>query len=377
VDTDRLTMTDWSSLVRPSLVGLEPYRPGPSLSELRKEHGLDDIAKLNWNEDLFGPLPGALDAVRDELVNAWMYPEQAFNDLREAVAGWLQLPPEAIVPAHGIQALIAAVAHAFIREGDAVVIPQPTYGLYAQVSAGAGAHVVRVPNREYRLDLPALAEAARKENARLVWVCDPNNPTGSLIEPGEWAEFVDALPEGTAAVVDEAYREYADPDRRVAREPDVLDGRPVVLLRTFSKIFGLAGLRLGYAVAHPQLAPFLDVVQEPFNVNRAALAAGRACLAYPERIEERRRESSGARALLASLLADAGIESLPSQANFLLVNVGGDDAALAGELIVRGFLVRSGNEFGLDGWVRVTVGPPPLMERLARELADVRKGAPQ
>jgi histidinol-phosphate aminotransferase len=177
--------------------------------------------------------------------------------------------------------------------------------------------------------------------------------------------------------VDEAYREYADPDKRVAREPDVLDGRPVVLLRTFSKIFGLAGLRLGYAVAHPELAPFLDVVQEPFNVNRAALAAGRACLAHPERIEQRRRESSGARALLGSLLADSGIESLPSQANFLLVNVGGDDAALAGELIVRGFLVRSGNEFGLDGWVRVTVGPPPLMERFARELADVRAGARQ
>ena len=247
--------------MRPSLVGLEPYRPGPSLSELRKEHGLDEIAKLNWNEDLFGPLPGALDAVSDELVNAWMYPEQAYSDLREAVAGWLELPPEAIVPAHGIQALIAAVAHTFLREGDAVIVPQPTYGLYAQVSAGAGARVVRVPNRGFRLDLPALAEAAQRESARLVWVCDPNNPTGSLIEPGEWAEFVDAVPDGTVAVVDEAYREYADPERRVSRDAEVLTGSPVVLLRTFSKIFGLAGLRLGYAVAHPELAPFLDVVQ--------------------------------------------------------------------------------------------------------------------
>jgi histidinol-phosphate aminotransferase len=375
VDADGLTMTDWSSLVRPSLVGLEPYRPGPSLSELRREHGLDEIAKLNWNEDLFGPLPGALDAVKDELVNAWMYPEQAYSDLREAVAGWLELPANTIVPAHGVQALIAAVAHAFIRDGDAVVIPQPTYGLYAQVSAGAGARVVRVPNVDFRLDLPALAEAARRENARLVWICDPNNPTGSLIEAGEWEEFVDALPDGTAAVVDEAYREYADPERRVAREPEVLDGRPVVLLRTFSKIFGLAGLRLGYAVAHPELAPFLDVVQEPFNVNRAALAAGRACLAHPERIEERRRESGEARALLASLLDAQGIESLPSQANFLLVDVGGDDAVLAGELVLRGFLVRPGSEFGLIGRVRVTVGPPPLMERFVRALVEIREEA--
>jgi histidinol-phosphate aminotransferase len=374
VGPDRLTATDWSRLVRPSLVGLEPYRPGPSLSELKKTHGLDEIAKLNWNEDLFGPLPGALDAVKEELVNAWMYPEQAYSDLREAVAGWLGLPPETIVPAHGIQALIAAVAHAFIREGDAVVVPQPTYGLYAQVSAAAGARVVRVPAHGFRLDLPGLAEAAHRERARLVWVCDPNNPTGSLIEPAEWEEFVAALPEGTAAVVDEAYREYADPERRVAREPEVEAGKPVILLRTFSKIFGLAGLRLGYAVAHPELAPFLDVVQEPFNVNRAALAAGRACLAHPERIDERRRESAEARAFLARLLADEGMESQPSDANFLLVHVGGDDAALAGELVVRGFLVRPGSEFGLDGYIRVTIGPPPLMQRFAREVSDVRNG---
>jgi histidinol-phosphate aminotransferase len=375
VDAHHLTVTDWGSVVRPSLVGLEPYRPGPSLAALRREHGLDEIAKLNWNEDLFGPLPGALDAVTDELANVWMYPEQAYSDLCEAVAGWLGLPPETIVPAHGIQALIVAVAHTFIREGETVVVPQPTYGLYAQVSAGAGGNVVRVPNRDFRLDLPALADAARGAGARLVWLCDPNNPTGSLIEPGEWAAFVDVLPDGTVAVVDEAYREYADPERRVVRESDVLAGRPVVLLRTFSKIFGLAGLRLGYAIAHPELAPFLDVVQEPFNVNRAALAAGRACLAHPERIDERRRESGEARALLAGLLADAGIESLPSEANFLLVAVGGDDAALAADLVMRGFLVRPGSEFGLGGWIRVTVGPPPLMERFATELAAARERA--
>jgi histidinol-phosphate aminotransferase len=374
VDADALTMNDWSSLVRPSLVGLEPYRPGPSLSELRREHGLDEIAKLNWNEDLFGPVPGALDAVTEELASAWMYPEQAYSDLREAVAGWLELPPETIVPAHGIQALIAAVAHTFIREGDTVVAPQPTYGLYAQVSAAAGGRVVRVPNREFRLDLPALARAAKKERARLVWVCDPNNPTGSLVARAEWDAFLAAVPEGVVVAVDEAYREYASPESRVAREAQVLAGRPLVLVRTFSKIFGLAGLRLGYAVAHPDLAPFMDVVQEPFNVNRAALAAGRACLAHPERIEERRLQTAEARALLARLLGEAGMRSLPSEANFLLVEVGGDDAALAGELVVRGFLVRPGSEFGLDGYVRVTVGPAPLMERFVRELVDVRQG---
>lgn len=368
MDAHGLTVTDWTNLVRPSLVGLEPYRPGPSLSELRRTHGLEEIAKLNWNEDLFGPLPGALDAVKDELTNAWMYPEQAYSDLREAVAEWLELPPDTIVPAHGIQALIAAVAHTFIRDGDAVVVPQPTYGLYAQVSAGAGARVVRVPNRDFRLDLTALAETARAESARLVWICDPNNPTGSLVDAAEWMEFLAALPDGTVAVVDEAYGEYADPERRVDREPDVLAGRPLVLLRTFSKIFGLAGLRLGYAVAHPELAPFLDVVQEPFNVNRVALAAGRAAVETPGLADERRADVAEAREVLARELEAAGLEIVPSQANFLFVRIGVDDGPVCDRLLRRGLLVRSGESVGLPGYVRFTIAPAPVMREAAKEL---------
>lgn len=358
--------------MRPSLVGLDPYSPGPTLSEYKDAYGLDDVKKLNWNEDLFGPLPGALDAVRDELANAWMYPEQAYSDLRGAVARWLGAQPESIVPAHGVQALIATVAHTFIREGDTAVVPQPTYGLYAQVSAASGARVVHVPNRDFRLDLAALAETAEREHARLIWICDPNNPTGSLVDRAQWEDFLSAVPEGAVAVVDEAYREYADPARRIRREDDVEAGRPVVLLRTFSKIFGLAGLRLGYAVADPELAGFLNVVQEPFNVNRAGLAAGRACLAHPELVEARRAESAEARALLSRLLTEQGMRPLPSEANFVLVEVGGDDAALAEALIRLGYLVRAGSEFGLHGYLRITVGPAPLMEGVARALGEAR-----
>jgi histidinol-phosphate aminotransferase len=365
-------MTDWSRLVKPSLRGLEPYRPGPGVRELEQLHRVDSIEKLNWNEDLFGPLPGALDAVREELANVWRYPEQAYSDLRDALAAWIDTAPERIVPAHGIQSLIVTVAHAFLREGDRVVIPQPTYGLYAQVCASAGAEVHRVPLRDFRLDLGAIAAAAHAVEPRLVWICDPNNPTGSLLEPGEWEEFLDALPAATVTVVDEAYREYADPARRIGRERDVEAGRQVLLLRTFSKIFGLAGLRLGYAIVDPVLADFLDVVQEPFNVNRAALAAGRACLGRPELIEERRLESACARRLLSDLVREAGMEPLPSEANFVLVRVGVDDVALTEALVRRGLLVRPGSEFGLSGYVRVTVGPSPLMRRAAAELSAAR-----
>jgi histidinol-phosphate aminotransferase len=361
-------VTDWGALVRPSLHGLDPYRPGPSLAELKERYGLDEVAKLNWNEGLQGPFPGVREAVADELERAWMYPEHAYSDFREAVAAWLGVRPELVVPGHGIQALIATVAHAFVENGDAVVVPAPTYGLYAQVSAAAGASVERVPGKGQHHDPEALAAAATRVGARLIWLCDPNNPTGSLVAAEEWNALLEGLPERCAVVVDEAYIDYVRPERRLRREDDVEAGRPVLLLRTFSKIFGLAGLRLGYAVVHESLAPYLDVVQEPFNVNRAALAAGCASLRRLQVIEERRRENEETRDALAELLREHGAEPFPSEANFILVRVAGDDVQLAQALLRAGLLVRPGQDFGMPGYIRVTIGPWPLMQRLAEEV---------
>ena len=364
-------VTDWSQLVRPSLIGVDPYRPGPSVDELKATYGLKDLVKLNWNEGLLGPFPNVRDAVLGELDRAWMYPEHAYSDFREAVASWLGTRPELIVPSHGIQALIATVAHTFLEPGDAVVVPSPTYGLYAQVSTAAGARVERVPGREHRHDVEALADAAGRVGARLIWLCDPNNPTGSLVTRAEWEVLLTELPERCAVVVDEAYAEYVHPERRLRRETDVERGRPVIILRTFSKIFGLAGLRLGYAVVAERLAPFLDVVQEPFNVNRAALAAGCASLRRPELVEERRLENELARETLARRLRGLELESFPSEANFLLVRVDTDDLALAEELVRRGLLIRPGHDFGMPGYIRATIGPVPVMNRLADELARI------
>jgi len=364
--------TRWKDLVRSSLHGIEPYQPGPSLTELKERYGVDEIVKLNWNEGLFGPFQGALAAAAAELENAWMYPEQAFSDLREAVCRWRDVPPEQIVPAHGIQSLVRTVADAFLCPGDSVVLPEPTYGLYAQVFAAAGASIEYVPCPELRLDLDEMAASAARVDARLVVVCDPNNPTGSLAEQDEWDSFLDVVPEGCAVVVDEAYCEYVDPARRIRREDDVAGGRPVILLRTFSKIFGLAGLRLGYAVVSEPLGSYLDVVQEPFNVNRAALAAGTASLQSPETVEERRLQAAESRELLTRLLEAADIDVHPSQANFVLARVGVDDVALTDGLASRGFLIRAGSEFGMAGAVRITVAPLPLMEKAAHELIAVR-----
>jgi histidinol-phosphate aminotransferase len=374
-------VTDWSRLIRPQLLDTGPYVPGPSLDELKASVGLDDVAKLHWNEGLFGPLPGVLEAAAAELDHAWEYPEHAYLELREAIGAEIGVAPDWILPGHGIQTLILTLAAAFLSPGERVIVPEPTYGLYAQVSCAAGAVVQRVASPELRLDLESIADAARRTRARMVWICDPNNPTGSLLEPSEWAVFLRALPEDCVVVADEAYLDYVAPDARLRREDDIAAGRPLVVLRTFSKIFGLAGLRLGYAVATPGLIPYLQTVQEPFNLNRPALVAGLASLGRPDDVAERRALTARARERLSDGLVGGGMRPLPSAANFVLVRHGADDAELGHGLLRRGFLVRSGAGLGLPGWARITVGPEPIMDRVAAALpavlAEVRhNGAP-
>jgi histidinol-phosphate aminotransferase len=364
-------VTDWSRLIRPQLLDAGPYVPGPSLDELRASVGLDEVAKLNWNEGLFGPLPGVLDAAAAELAHAWEYPEHAYIELREAIGAEIGVAADWILPGHGIQTLILTLSAAFLSPGERVVVPDPTYGLYAQASRAAGAVVQRVASPELHLDLERVADAARRTRARMVWICDPNNPTGSLLEAAEWEVFLRALPEDCVVAADEAYIDYVDPGVRLRREDDIAAGRPLIVLRTFSKIFGLAGLRLGYAVATPGLVPYLQTVQEPFNLNRPALVAGLASLGRPEEVAERRAATVRARERLAGGLREAGLDPLPSAANFVLVRHGADDAELGAGLLRRGLLVRSGAQLGLPGWARITVGPEPLMDRVAAALPEV------
>jgi histidinol-phosphate aminotransferase len=364
-------MIDWESRARPTLRGLERYDPGPSRDALRDLHGLPELDPLHWNEDLFGPPPHVLEAAAAATARANFYPERAYADFREALAGWLGTPVGTVIPAHGAQALIASICSVFIGDGTPVIAPRLTYGLYAQVSAAAGGDVTRVDPDGMALDLPAIAAAARRVDARVVWICDPNNPTGTLISPAAWTAFLDELPPDATVVADEAYIDFADPAARCRREADVLAGRPVIIVRSFSKIFGLAGLRLGYAVADPAVARLLDIVQEPFNVNRVALAAGIASLSDPGFVDRRRAEVAAARAVLEDELSRAGVRVLPSQTNFSLIDLGRDDGPVCEALLQRGVLVRPGANFGLPGFARITIAPEATMRRAARELIAV------
>jgi histidinol-phosphate aminotransferase len=365
----------WDPLLRPPLREIGAYEPGEPLDELMARHGLTTVDKLNWNEGLWGPLPGVLDAVADALDQSWAYPEHAYNTLRDAIAAETGARPAQVLPGHGIQALILTLVNAFVNPGDAVVVPAPTYGLYAQACRVAGARVQRVGSPELRLDLDAIAAAVRATDAKLVWICDPNNPTGLRLEAGEWRAFLDAVGPDCVVIADEAYMDYVAPLERVRREEDIEDGRRVVVLRTFSKIFGLAGLRVGYLLADPDLVRYLNSVQEPFNVNRAALAAGTASLGRAAEVAERRDLAIAARERLARRLAVGGMAPVPSSANFVLVDLGGvDDGDLHEALVRRGVLVRPGSELGLPGWARITVGPEEVMDRAAAALLETRLG---
>ena len=299
-----MSSTALASLVRHSLLGVGPYVPGVSAAEIKARFGREDMVRLNWNENLFGPLPGVLDEVAAELPSVWAYPEEAYDELRQSLAGWVGAEPGEIILGHGIQGLTLALVSAFVDPGNAVIIPRPTYGLYAQVCAVAGAEVVRVDNTpSLALDLPAIAAAAVEHQAKLAWVCDPNNPTGLCLDQAEWDAFLDALPPGCIAIADEAYRDYIDPGQRIDRLADIRAGRRVIVMRTFSKIFGLAGLRLGYLIVAASLAPLIDSVLEPFNVNRAALSAGLASLRRTELLPARREQVRLARAQLGAALS--------------------------------------------------------------------------
>ena len=364
-------MTHWRSVIRRPLIDLGPYVPGTSAEDARRRHGVFELARLNWNEGLFGPLPGVLEEVAAGLEHAWAYPERTYEELRERLAAWLVVDVDQIVPGHGIQALLLTLVAAFVEPGDRVVVPYPTYGLYAQACRAAGAEVERVACPDLALDLDLIAATARASDARLVFICDPNNPTGLRLGAADWASFLDALPGGCVVVADEAYADYVAPAERIDRLADVAAGRPVVVLRTFSKIFGLAGLRLGYAVVDRALTPYLNSVQVPFNVNQAALTAGCASLARVQMIDERRELTREARELLANRLTAGGLQPLPSDANFVLTVLDADDVAVAEALARRGLLLRPGSEFGLPGYARITIGPAELMQRAADELLDV------
>ncbi len=354
------------ALAKPSVLTQPVYEPGKPIEYVARELGLDPagIVKLASNENPFGPSPLGLAAAQRALLDGALYPDGGCFELRQALAGLRGLEADQFVIGNGSNEIIELLGHAFVGPGDEVVMASPAFVVYKLVTLLFGGRAVEVPLRDWRHDLGAMA-AAIGPRTKLVCVCTPNNPTGTANEEAELLAFVRALPPHVVCVIDEAYAEYLPqaPDIR----PLIREGRPVVGLRTFSKIYGLASLRVGYGYASPELCRLLNRLRQPFNVNAIAQAA--AVAAIGDEAFTRRCAAANAAGLaqLGAGFGSMGLETVPSVANFQLVRVG-DGMSVFGKLQKQGMIVRPMNSYGLKEWIRVSVGSETQNRRLLESL---------
>jgi histidinol-phosphate aminotransferase len=349
--------------LREALLRVQPYRPQRPMRELQRELGLERIVKLASNEGAFGPLPAAVAAFEAAAGELNRYPDAGGLRLREQLADLHGVAVEQVVLGNGADELIRLCAVATLDAGDVAAFPWPSFPSYVSAAACSGAEAVQVPVG----DLDALRDAG----ARLVYVANPNNPTGTLLDRVAVRDLLASLPDGVLCVLDEAYADYADPP---PEGPALLrEGfGPLCVLRTFSKVYGLAALRIGYALASPEVADALDRVRPVFNVNQPAQEAALASLHERDAVGVRVQHARDARGFLHDAMAAAGLEPLASQANFVYADVpGGDGEGLALALLREGFIVRALTGFGAPGAIRVTVGTNEENEDFAAALTRV------
>jgi histidinol-phosphate aminotransferase len=361
-------------LTRPCVEELRPYTPGKPIEEVQREYGLTDIIKLASNENPLGPSPKAVEAIRAAAEEVRLYPDNDCYDLRRALGRRLGVDPEQVLLGHGSDELIHNIGLAFVSPGDEVMMCEGPFSQWEFTAKLMEGTPVYVPLKEQRYDVAGMV-ARLSERTKVVFVGSPNNPTGTIVTRDELAALVGALPESTILVMDEAYYEYVDD----AEYPDSLalvkEGRAVIVLRTFSKIYALAGLRVGYGATTPGLADALGRVREPFNVSSVAQAAALASLEDGEQVERTRALNGKGKEYLYGECERLGLSYTRSQANFVWVDVGRECREVFTELLRRGVIVRTGDVFGAPTHIRVTTGTEEQNERFVGALGEVLGGS--
>jgi histidinol-phosphate aminotransferase len=358
-------------LFRPEVEKLTPYQPGRPVEDVQRELGLERVVKLASNEGPFPPFPAALTAIASEL-ELNRYPDGGAYRLHHALADRHGVHPDEICVGSGADGCLDLLSQAALEPGDEVVCGWPSFASYVIYAAKQGASVTRVPLGDHRYDLDALAEAIGPQT-KIVYVCMPNNPTGTTNTRAELGAFLDRVPVGVLPVIDQAYFEYVDdPEYPDVVAEHFLHGRRVVVLRTFSKIFGLAGLRVGYAVAPRNVCEGMAKVRRPFEVTTMAQAAALASLDHEAEVERRRQLNSRGRAELIRILESHGLAPAPSAVgNFVFVELDQDAASLFERLLREGVIVRPLAGFGAPTAVRISVGAPDELEFLDAALGRI------
>ncbi len=352
---------------------LPPYRPGRPIAGVAREFGLDpgSIIKLASNENPLGMAPAARARLQGLQDDAGRYPDADSHELRSALAGALRLDPARILPAAGSSELISLAARAVLLPGRSAILSQYAFMSYAAAVRAVGGAAIVVPARDYGHDLAAM-HSALSPQTRLVFIASPNNPTGTYTSPAALEDFLAATPDDVLVILDEAYRDYMRPELQPEVGP-LMDRHPnLLVLRTFSKVYGLAGLRVGYGLGDPAVLNVLRRLQAPFSVSAPAQGAALAALGDMDFVRSSVAANARERARMKSALDDMRIEHLESEGNFLLLRVGDGEAA-SRTLLRQGIIVRPVGNYGLADWIRVTVGLPAENTRFLGALhRDIR-----
>lgn len=351
---------------------IKPYKPGKPVEEVERELGLQGVIKMAANENPLGPSPLAIEAMKKSIDRMHDYPDGNCFYLREALSAKLKVLPEQLIFGNGSDQLLTLLTLTYINPGDEAVIPAPSFSQFEfalRLMGGTPRQVLLVGD-DFQYDLDAVLEAVN-EKTRLVFLCSPNNPTGTVIYKKELDRFIKNLPDKVLLVLDQAYHEYANESDHPSGLDYIEQGYPVIALRTFSKIYGLAGLRIGYGITLKEIAGDLSRVREPFGVNAMAQAAARAALEDDEHVTRSLEMVKKSRRQLAEGLAEMGLTPVPDKANFCFVDLKVDSLAVFQALLRRGVIIRTGDIFGYPTFARVTYGITEQNECFLAALKDV------
>jgi len=357
-------------LTHEGVEGLIPYPPGKPIEELERELGIKGSIKLASNENPLGPSPMAVQAIMDKVHGLHRYPDGSGHYLKTKLGKNFGFPIEQIILGNGSNELIELIIRTFLTSGEHVVQAFPTFLVYGKVVKGAGGQMTSVPLSDFRIDLQAMSEAITPKT-KIVFINNPNNPTGSALSKKEMLGFLKKIPDDVIVALDEAYIEFVS-DEDAAQGLDLLSRHPLlVVLRTFSKLYGLAGLRIGYGFASSEVIDYMNRVRQPFNANSLAQAAAIAAL-DDSKFVSRTLEivKKGLRYLYKSL-DEIGIEYLPTQTNFFLVKVPQGGKEIYNRMLKKGVIIRSMDSYGLPDYIRINVGLPEENERFIMTLRDV------
>lgn len=359
------------SLFKKELSKLRPYVPGKPIEEVQKEYGIDEVVKLASNENQLGPSPKAVEAIKKELNNINIYPDPGVVELRRELANKHGLEVENIVVGNGGEQILQIIAETFINPGDELVTSSTTFTILGIWVEHMGGKNVTVPMENYKQNFKGYIEKINS-NTKLIYVCNPNNPLGNIMTKDEVEYLVENVPEDVVLVFDEAYYDFAKVNPDYPETLEILKKRPnTIILRTFSKVTGIAGVRVGYILTSKEIATEMSKVKGTFNVNRLAQAAAMGALKDEEHINKTVELNYKSLGMMEECFESLGLEYIKSNANFVFVNVNRDSKVVSEELLKRGIIIKAGNIWGWDTWLRVSTGTVRQTEKFITELKAV------